>query len=210
MCEHCGLEVVYSKLTHHQDQCLNYPLPCQYACSSEPVPRKDIDKHYQGCPALPITCTMAPFGCEQLVKRDHLPEHVLTCGPKHAHKMATALLELQKQVAELSVRVSAQGESTHTLETTLYPCSGQFTWRIDDIRSKILAAEAGEPVASVIYSPSFYSFESGYKMCLCVYPAGDNNEGFLSLYLVLMKGQFDEVLPWPFQKRVVLSLLNCR
>ena len=96
------------------------------------------------------------------------------------------------------------------LETTLYPLSGQFTWRIGNIADRIKSAQAGDPANSVIYSPAFYSGEGGYKLCLCVYPAGDHNHGFLSLYFVVMKGQFDEVLPWPFQRRVFLYLLNCK
>ncbi len=153
---------------------------------------------------------MAPFGCSLLVKREELAEHLLACAPTHTHKMAATLLELQKQVAELSLKVEAQGNTIQTFESTLYPSSGQFTWRIDDIRSKIQAAEVNGGDASALYSPSFYSYESGYKMCLCVYPAGDNNEGFLSLYFVLMKGPFDELLRWPFQNRVILYLLNCK
>jgi len=59
-------------------------------------------------------------------------------------------------------------------------------------------------------SSPFYTEPFGYKLCLCIYPAGDNNQGYLSLYFVVMKGQFDEILPWPFQKRVYLSLLNTK
>ena len=184
-------------------------MDCQYECGAEPIPRRVLAAHYTECPSAPVTCSMVPFGCEERVKRSDLPNHLLVCGPRYTHKMAQMILDLQKQVADLSVMVEAQAHTTSTLESTLYPCTGQFTWRIDDIRTKIKAAETGDSEALVIYSPSFYSFESGYKICLCVYPSGDNNQGFLSLYFVLMKGQFDEVLPWPFQKRVILSLLNC-
>ncbi len=202
--------MAFSDLSQHETQCLDYPVPCRYACSSQHIPRKAMEDHYRDCPAVLVPCTIAPFGCTQLVKRGELAEHVLTCGPRYAHKMATTLLELQKQVAKLSQRVETQGNSVQILESTLYPSTGQFTWRIDDIRTKIKAAEVNGGDASALYSPAFYSYESGYKMCLCVYPAGDNSEGFLSLYFVLMKGQFDELLQWPFQNRVLLYLIDCK
>lgn len=204
------MEVPYSDLNQHHSLCPEYLMMCEYECSKMLIPRKLLGEHYLVCPAILVPCTMAQFGCTDQVKRGSLPEHVLMCGPKHASKMAELVLSLQKQVAELSSKVETQRESVQALENTLYPCSGQFTWRIDAIRETIKAAQAGDAKASVIYSPSFYSCESGYKICLCIYPAGDNNQGYLSLYFVLMKGQFDGVLQWPFQKRVILSLLSCR
>ena len=60
------------------------------------------------------------------------------------------------------------------------------------------------------YSPSFYTHEGGYKMCIRVRPHGqDEGEGqCVSLYVHLMKGEYDEVLPWPFQGAVKIQLLN--
>ena len=204
------MEVPYSDLDQHNSQCPEYLMMCEHGCTCKPVRRKLLNEHYLECPAVLVPCTMAEFGCTEQVKRGSLPDHVLTCGPKHASKMAELVLSLKKQVVELSSKMETQKESVQALESTLYPCSGQFTWRINAIRETIKAAQAGDAAAAVIYSPSFYSCESGYKICLCIYPAGDNNQGYLSLYFVLMMGQFDEVLQWPFQKRVILSLLSCR
>ena len=60
------------------------------------------------------------------------------------------------------------------------------------------------------YSPSFYTHDGGYKMCIKVRPHGqDEGEGqYLSLYVHLIKGEYDEVLPWPFQGAVKIQLLN--
>ena len=72
------------------------------------------------------------------------------------------ILELQRDVKELRLTVSKQEKAIKELETTVYPCTGQFTWRIDNIRAKIKAAQAGDQSSLVIYSPSFFSRESGY------------------------------------------------
>jgi len=57
---------------------------------------------------------------------------------------------------------------------------------------------------------AFYSHDKGYKMCLCVYPAGKGSgKGtHLSVYLVLMKGLHDDELTWPLRGKFEVKLLN--
>ena len=153
---------------------------------------------------------MASYGCTEKVERCQLEHHLQTCVPRHVGKMCLEMEALKEEVKELKSVVASQKEMMEKFETNVYPSAGQFTWRIDDIREKVMLAQGGDQNASVIYSPSFHSLEAGYKLSLCIYPAGDNNQGFLSLYFVILKGQFDEILQWPFQKRVYLSLLNTR
>ena len=140
-----------------------------------------------------------------------MEQHLKTCVPRHMGKVCEVMEALREEVKELKSVVAIQNERIVKMESYVYPCSGQFSWRIDNIREKIkLAQGGGDESASVMYSPSFHSLEGGYKLSLCIYPAGDNNQGYMSLYFVVMKGQFDEILQWPFQKRVYLSLLNTR
>lgn len=210
-CEHCGEEVAHTKLAAHHRDCPEFPVPCPHQCSEGSLPRKDLASHVEtSCQKVPVSCTFAPFGCTDQVERGGLTEHVKTCGPRQCAGMASTILQLQNEMGELRAIVSKQKEEIDELRTNVYPCTGQFTWRIDDIHTRIKAAQAGDQTSSVMYSAPFYSSESGYKLCLCIYPAGDNNQGFLSLYFVIMKGQFDEVLQWPFQKRVYLTLLNTK
>ena len=60
------------------------------------------------------------------------------------------------------------------------------------------------------YSPPFYTHPRGYKMCLSVNANGDGDgEGtHVSVSAYLMRGEFDDLLKWPFQGRVVLQLCN--
>ena len=60
----------------------------------------------------------------------------------------------------------------------------------------------------VWYSPPFYTHPQGYKMCLRVYANGDGKGTHVSVYTHLMRGEFDDLLKWPFQGRVVLQLCN--
>ena len=53
---------------------------------------------------------------------------------------------------------------------------------------------AGPP----FYSPPFYSAQYGYKMY----------RSHLSLFFVVMKGDYDALQTWPFQKKITMMLLD--
>ena len=60
------------------------------------------------------------------------------------------------------------------------------------------------------YSPPFYTHPQGYKMCLRV-DADGNGKGkgtHVSVFTYLMRGEFDDVLKWPFRGHVVIQLCN--
>lgn len=153
---------------------------------------------------------MTNYGCKEMVERSQLEQHLQVCLPRHAGRMCQEIEQLKREVQELKLALEKQEDTVAQVEANVYPSAGQFTWRIDSIKEKIALAQAGNQAANVMYSPSFYSLEGGYKLSLCIYPGGDNYQGYLSLYFVVMKGKFDEILLWPFQKRVYLSLLNTR
>jgi hypothetical protein len=60
------------------------------------------------------------------------------------------------------------------------------------------------------FSLCFYTHPNGYKMCLGV-DANGSGSGFgthLSVYVCLMKGEFDDQLKWPFQGDMHIKLVN--
>ena len=60
------------------------------------------------------------------------------------------------------------------------------------------------------YSPSFYSHEKGYKLCLRIRANGESQGSgtHLSIHIHLMRGDYDDVLKWPVRGKVTLQLLN--
>lgn len=56
----------------------------------------------------------------------------------------------------------------------------------------------------------FYTYSQGYLMCLKVYCGGhSSSEGFdLSVYVCMMKGQYDDMLTWPFRGSITLQLMD--
>ena len=60
------------------------------------------------------------------------------------------------------------------------------------------------------YSPSFYTRQRGYKICLNVFVNGwgDGKGTHVSVYAYLMRGEFDDRLKWPFQGQITIAMLN--
>ena len=60
------------------------------------------------------------------------------------------------------------------------------------------------------YSPPFYTHGGGYRMCLCIYAAGDDGGigSHMSVYACVMKGAYDDSLPWPLQGNLEVIILN--
>ena len=60
------------------------------------------------------------------------------------------------------------------------------------------------------FSPSFYSHQQGYRLCLRV----DSNGGgsgkgtHVSVFICIMRGQFDDSLQWPVMGAITIQLLN--
>jgi len=92
-------------------------------------------------------------------------------------------------------------------ENTMF--DGRVVWRIDHFRSRFNQAAAGK-MNALHSAPSFTSPINGYKFCLRIYPNGDGlGKGtHLSLFIVLMKSDYDGLLQWPFSNTVNFVLIN--
>ena len=85
---------------------------------------------------------------------------------------------------------------------------GTFIWRIPGITQK--RRDAIKQQIKPIYSPPFYTGPNGYKMCLCAYFNG-NGVGYtthLSVFFILMKGECDPLLQWPFNHKISFILID--
>ncbi|XP_029381511.1 TNF receptor-associated factor 5 [Echeneis naucrates] len=92
------------------------------------------------------------------------------------------------------------------LEATSY--DGRLIWKINDFRKKKEAEVKGQ--SPCLSSTPFHTGRCGYKMAIKAYLNGDGDGRgtHLSLYVVLMPGDFDALLPWPFRQTVSLSILD--
>ena len=60
------------------------------------------------------------------------------------------------------------------------------------------------------YSPPFTTSPQGYRLCLRVYTNGNGSGkgNHLTIHAVIMKGQHDDRLQWPFTGTIIIELLN--
>ena len=86
-----------------------------------------------------------------------------------------------------------------------------FIWKINNLSKILRQAKTGEKCA--IFSPPFYTARAesyGYKLKVKVYPDGfrSGEPTHLSVVIILMKGEYDAILPWPFKKKVKFTLID--
>ena len=86
--------------------------------------------------------------------------------------------------------------------------NGVLIWKIPEIRRRYRDAVARRTIS--LYSPPFYTSPHGYRMCLRVYLNGDGaGKGtHISVFLVLMRSEHDNLLTWPFKQPVKFTLIN--
>ena len=114
--------------------------------------------------------------------------------------------ELERQVASLKVHVSELELQLQASLASTY--NGALLWRIPDIPRR--RRDAIDERITSIYSPPFYTGRNGYKMCIRAYLNGDGMgyKTHLSLFFVVMKGEYDALLKWPFEYKVSLILVD--
>ena len=83
-----------------------------------------------------------------------------------------------------------------------------YLWTVTNFWEKVRRAKNGGEV--LIESDSFYLGLPGYKMKLRMYPDGIDlgKNAFISLYVVLVKGQYDAILPWPFRYTLKFTIID--
>ncbi|KAL5011673.1 hypothetical protein ScPMuIL_010224 [Solemya velum] len=113
---------------------------------------------------------------------------------------------LERQLALKDIAMAEQDLRIKSLELSSY--DGSLLWKLPDFGKKRIEAIKGKTTS--IYSPVFHTSRTGYKMCARLYPNGDGmGKGtHVSLFFVLMRGHYDDILTWPFQERVTFMLLD--
>ena len=116
------------------------------------------------------------------------------------------IIRHDKQVSIHDMRLREMEMRFQCLETTSY--EGMLIWKIREYSRRKHEAVLGKTLS--LYSQPFYTSRYGYKMCARVYLNGDGigKGSHMSLFFVLMKGDYDPLLPWPFKSKVVFTLLD--
>ena len=114
--------------------------------------------------------------------------------------------ELEKHIRSKNAELEDRDFRLSILESSNH--DGSMIWKIPQLSQRKADAENGR--CTSIFSLPFFSGRYGYKMCLRLYIMGDGiGKGtHLSLFFVVMRGEFDNILQWPFTHKVTFKLIN--
>ena len=183
-CEYCGMKGTHENIkVVHDKICKKKILPCSNDVCKKKVRREDMDKHVNDyCEYTMVPCKYENIGCSKRMIRKDIKEHEEDDDKAHLH-MALDVLKDKVHVPMLK-----QGTS--------------ITFKLTNFTSK-------KDEDAVFYSP-FYSSPGGYHLVIRVdaYGFGDGAGTHVSVFCAVKKGQYDDELKWPFNGKVICTLLN--
>ena len=132
--------------------------------------------------------------------------HDVTVNSSSSREYERRLDRTEHQLSLHEIQLSEQDMQIQMLEATSY--NGTYIWKIDQYSRRFQEAVSGKTLS--IYSPPFYVGRFGYKVCARMYPNGDGiGKGtHMSMFFVIMRGEYDALLPWPFIQKVHFRLID--
>ena len=101
-------------------------------------------------------------------------------------------------------------ETNQAINITPLPTAVSPKYLYNEAPMEIVISEFSERKAdSLINCPPLFTHDKGYKLRLTMCPDGMGN-GYVSVHVHLIKGEYDSDLSWPFEGKVVFELLNWR
>ncbi|KAK7087666.1 TNF receptor-associated factor 4-like isoform X1 [Littorina saxatilis] len=198
-CQFCDREFVYETLQTHQYQCPRFPVSCPNRCDPTKIPREEVEVHVQElCPSATANCPFKEAGCKFKCARYSMDRHLEETQKTHLHLAWDLVKRQQQQIAHLC---SALHVTTHITD-------GTFVWKISSYKAKYI--EALYKNGKELVSQPFYTSRFGYKAALSVFLNGNGaGEGkYLSVYIKLLPGEYDNILEWPFRLPVSFTLYD--
>uniref|UniRef100_A0A2K6L4A9 TNF receptor-associated factor n=1 Tax=Rhinopithecus bieti TaxID=61621 RepID=A0A2K6L4A9_RHIBE len=198
-CTYCTKEFVFDTIQSHQYQCPRLPVPCPNQCGVGTVAREDLPGHLKdSCSTALVLCPFKDSGCKHRCPKLAMARHVEESVKPHLAMMC-ALVSRQRQELQ---------ELRRELEELSVGSDGVLIWKIGSYGRRLQEAKAKPNFEC--FSPAFYTHKYGYKLQVSAFLNGNGSgEGtHLSLYIRVLPGAFDNLLEWPFARRVTFSLLD--
>ena len=215
-CPYCSEKGTYLKvITAHFTVCEYMPLPCPSGCGEWELVRGNMAHHLsEDCPNELVPCTFAIAGCQQIVERKDLQQH-LQDKDRHLDTVLSSYVSQSLLLRDLAYAV--KNGNCDNIQTSRLPlpfrtwlqntptCCPRPPWVI-----KMEGFQEKKKSDEEWYSDPVYSHFGGYKICLNVTANGyDNGKGtHVSFHIYLMQGENDDNLKWPFNGTIKVSLLN--
>lgn len=129
--------------------------------------------------------------------------------------LQSMLLKRERDLTRVSVELQlfkgelCQLRKEFELSKSFVHNDGTYLWRIENIQ-QLLRNAKNSSQSIFINSPSFYTSKYGYKLSLKLYLNGDKNtrDKYLSLYVTIMRSEYDSLLEWPYKYPITLCLYD--
>lgn len=116
---------------------------------------------------------------------------------------------LREEIVRLrEVALSAKSSVDEVVAHQSCDAQGRFVWKIKYVNTNRQAAMC--MMRLCLYSPSFYTRQYGYCMCLRLALNGcDAGTGkHVAFFVHIVGGEYDDLLAWPFTGRLTLQILD--
>lgn len=106
---------------------------------------------------------------------------------------------INKSISDMDLKFQLQENKT---------MNGVLIWKIDKVDFRMAQAKNGKMVA--LHSAPCYTAQYEYKFCTRLYLNGDGmgRNTHISIFFVVMKSEYDDLLKWPMHKRITFELIN--
>lgn len=220
-CPYCSQSHPKSEENLHNEVCPMYPITC--ACRKV-IPRLQMPDHLEAeCILTQLSCPYLELGCNTKVERRDMQRHLRDQTSSHLSLACKKLVDLHKEFDDqktkftkqiddlkkdnesLVLKLAAQEKEVLVKTNVVSPT---FVWKISPFSEMLRQAKLGRN--NKIDSSPFYTAPYGYKLKLSVNPNGDGSgkNTHLSAFVIVMKGEYDGLLPWPFNQKVTFNLID--
>ena len=190
-CPQCEKTGEYEDITgHHIQTCPKMIIECPNApqCTVT-LPRENTYKHICSCQYETVSCKYKPFGCTAKPLRKDLQAHE-SDDKIHLHSTMNTVLRLTNEISLLRSQLT-----TNTKRPAI-----SYVFKVTSFSQK-------KNNNTEFYSTPFFTHPQGYKLTFNV-DANGYDEYHISVYVFLMKGEYDDDLEFPFKGTITFELLN--
>ncbi|CAH3026912.1 unnamed protein product, partial [Porites evermanni] len=228
-CDHCHELYPECQMELHIKNCKKFPVQCS-DCELE-MQQEELPDHIQNnCPRTVIQCPYYYIGCNVEVQRGKVDFHLESAAKVHLDLACVKLNKNNEEFQEVTKRLEAKIDALEKQVEEKWNFQQQsmkdlsvklnrevlklkeepppFVWKISGFNRLFKSAKKG--INTDVESSPFFTGPVGYKLCVSIYPNGygDGKNTHFSVYICLLKGKYDAILPWPFTKTVTFTLID--
>ncbi len=143
---------------------------------------------------------------------DKVDEKVCALQKKLEEKVGAVKADLTSKIDTshfvLDFRIDREIREIRRNQSDQKKQSTSFMWKISGIHRLLREATRSTDVKS----EPFFTEPNGYKLRVLMKPNGDlsrsGKTGYVSFFIVIMRGEYDAILPWPFERTVTFRLID--